>query len=232
MINRIDQNTMGKSDLGWLKSKFHFSFANYYNPDNMQFGNLRVINDDLVKAQTGFATHPHRDMEIISYVIDGELTHGDNMGNKRTLGRGDVQYLSAGTGITHSEYNWGDETLRFLQMWILPDRMAHKPNYGDHRFDASERKKQWLNIVSSQDGDAPIKINQDANIHVIELDEGQTIDFAVGQGRQAYLVQIEGTSDVNGVSLNTRDGLEIVEEDITVVAKEASHQLIIELAKA
>lgn len=151
------------------------------------------------------------------------------MNNKRTLGRGDVQYLSAGTGITHSEHNFGDETLRFLQLWILPDKMMHQPNYGDHRFPWEERIDQWLQIVSSQDGDAVIKLNQDANIFVNYLSQGKTLDFEIKPGRQAYLVQIEGESVVNGVPLKRRDALEIIEESITIEAKQDSHQLLVEL---
>lgn len=116
MLRKIESQNMGSSNLGWLRSKFHFSFAEYYNPNNINFGVLRVINDDLVLSNTGFDTHPHRDMEIISYVVNGELTHGDSMGNKNTITRGHVQYMSAGTGVYHSEHNLGEDTLRFLQI--------------------------------------------------------------------------------------------------------------------
>ncbi len=231
MLRKIDNNKMGSSDLGWLKSKFHFSFAEYFNPSNMNFGSLRVINDDLVEAGTGFDTHPHRDMEIISYVIDGELTHGDSMGNKRTLSRGHVQYMSAGTGVFHSEHNLGEETLRFLQIWILPDQKGYQPNYGDFKFEWDDRKNKWLNIVSPKDGNAQIKINQDSNIYVLELDKDKEIEFKVGEGRQAYLVKIEGRSDINNFGLNMRDALEIVEEDIKIKALETSHFLVIEMNK-
>lgn len=231
MLKKIDSNNMGAADHGWLKSKFHFSFAEYYNPNNIQFGALRVINDDLVQPGTGFDTHPHRDMEIISYVVKGKLTHKDSMGNEETLSRGHVQYMSAGTGVFHSEFNLGDETLRFLQIWILPDRAGHKPNYGDVRFNWEDRKNKWLHMVSSTTGDAPVKIHQDANIYSLELDEEKSIDFPVNEGRQAYLVQIEGSASVNDVELNERDGLEIVEENITIQAKENAHILLIELKK-
>lgn len=230
MLKYIDHTKMGSSDLGWLQSRFHFSFANYYNPDNVRFGKLRVLNDDLVQPGTGFDTHPHRDMEIISYVVQGELSHADSMNNQRSLGRGDVQYLSAGTGITHSEHNLGDEVLRFLQIWLLPDKMMHTPNYGDHHFEWEDRLNQWLQIVSPKGGAAPIQLNQDANIFVTYLESGRTLDFEIKTGRQAYLVQIEGTSKVNGITLHTRDALEITQESITVNAEEASHQLLIELA--
>ena len=158
---------MGRGNTEWLKSIFHFSFADYYNPNNMNFGVLRVLNDDLINANSGFDTHPHKDMEIISYVVKGELTHGDSMENTSKLYRGHVQYMSAGTGVTHSEYNHGKPTLRILQIWILPDKKGYRPNYGEHPFKWPERKNQWLHIFSGKDGAAPIKINQNFNANFI-----------------------------------------------------------------
>jgi len=232
MLRKINSNNMGSSNLGWLRSKFHFSFAEYYNPDNIQFGVLRVINDDLINPQTGFGTHPHKNMEIISYVVSGELTHGDNMGNQNTITRGQVQYMSAGTGVLHSEYNLGEDTSRFLQIWILPDKNSHTPAYGDFRFNWDDRKNTWLHMVSGKDGDAQITINQDANIYSLELQQGKEISFPIKEDRQAYLVQIEGTSIINGIDLSDRDGMEIVEEDITINAEKTSHILLIEMKKA
>jgi quercetin 2,3-dioxygenase len=231
MLRKLDHRKMGKSNLGWLKSIFHFSFAEYFNIDNMNFGVLRVINDDLIEGNTGFDLHPHKDMEIVSYVVDGELTHGDTMGNRNTISRGHVQYMSAGTGVYHSEHNLGDSTARLLQIWIIPDKKGYKPAYGDYRFNWDDRKNKWLNIVSSKDGDAAIKINQDANFYVVELDEGKEIDFQVGSNRQAYLVQIEGNSTINNLELNERDALEIIEEDILIKADKKSHILVIEMKK-
>ena len=225
---------MGRSFHGWLDSHFHFSFADYYNPDNIQFGALRVINDDLVQPGTGFDTHPHANMEIISYVIDGELTHADSMRNTKTLKRGEVQYMSAGTGVFHSEHNRGDELLRFLQIWILPDGKGYKPNYGDFRFKLEDRENRWLPIAASYDNkasDAPIRIHQDINAYATILKDGHSLDFTVGAGRQAYLVLIEGDAEINGVPLTQRDGLEIVEENITINPKDSAHILIIEMAK-
>lgn len=231
MLRKLDHRNMGKSDLGWLKSIFHFSFSDYFNIDNMNFGVLRVLNDDLIEGGTGFDYHPHKDMEIVSYIINGGLTHGDTMGNKNTLYRGHVQYMSAGTGIYHSEQNLGDETTRILQVWIIPDKKGYKPTYGDYRYNEEDRKNKWLNIVSSKGGDAPVTINQDANFYVVELDEGKEIDFKVEKGRQGYLVQIEGDSIINSLELNERDALEIVEEDINIKANKKSHILIIEMKK-
>lgn len=232
MSRKIDHQKMGHSESGWLQSLFHFSFADYHNPDNMNFGVLRVINDDLVQAGHGFATHGHRDMEIFTYVVDGELTHGDSMGNTNTIGRGHVQYMSAGTGIRHSEYNNGEDTARLLQIWILPDKRRLAPSYGDMRFTADQRQNKWLNVVSGMNGDAPVKMHQDASIHVLELDQGRQIDFLVAAGRQAYLVQIEGQSQINDLTLSMRDGLEAVEESLQITALEKSHILLIDMPKA
>jgi len=231
MLKKIESQNMGSSNLEWLKSKFHFSFAEYYNPDNINFGVLRVINDDLIDAGTGFDTHPHSDMEIISYVVNGELTHGDSMGNKSTITRGHIQYMSAGTGVYHSEHNFGEDILRLLQIWIFPNKKGYIPNYGDYRFNWDDRHNEWLHMVSSKDGNAPIKINQDMNIYSLELEKDKEIDFQVKEGRQAYLVQIEGNSIINNIELTNRDGMEIVEEDILIKAKETSHILILEMNK-
>lgn len=232
MLRKLESGKMGSSNLGWLRSKFHFSFAEYYNPNNMGFGALRVINDDLINPNTGFDTHPHQDMEIISYVIKGELTHGDSMGNKGKLKRGDVQYMSAGTGVYHSEHNLGEEVARFLQIWILPDKEGHKPNYGEYKFEWNDRKNKWLHMVSSNQGEAVIKVNQDVNIFTLELDEKNEIDYRVKTGRQAYLVQIEGKSNINEIVLNERDAMEIVEENINIKAEVLSHFIVVEMRKA
>lgn len=235
MLHYIDHTKMGRSDHGWLDSHFHFSFADYYNPDNIQFGALRVINDDMVRPGTGFDTHPHRDMEILSYVIEGELSHADSMGNKHTLTAGQVQYMSAGTGVFHSEYNLGKKLLRFLQIWILPDEKGHKPNYGDYPFKLEDRRNTWLPIATgcaNNNSAAPVRIHQDINAYATILDSGHSLDFKVEKGRQAYLVLVEGQADINGIQLATRDGMEIVEEDIHITPKDSAHILLIEMARA
>jgi redox-sensitive bicupin YhaK (pirin superfamily) len=231
MLRKIDSAGLGSSDLGWLRSRFHFSFADYRDPDNVNFGVLRVLNDDLVAPGHGFGMHPHSDFEILSYVVDGELTHGDDMGNQHTIGRGEVQYMSAGTGVRHSEYNHGQSTLRFLQIWIVPDEKDHEPSYGDHRFAWEARKDAWLLLAAGPDGDAPITVHQDARLSVVELGAGRELGYAVGPGRQAYLLQIEGSSSANGVDLDERDALEIVEEDVVIKPVTASHVFVIEMAK-
>ena len=234
MLHYIDHNKMGGSDLGWLKSKFHFSFAEYYNLENMNFGILRVINDDLVEPGTGFEMHPHRDMEIVTYVVDGQLTHVDSMNNQRTLTRGQIQYMSAGTGVQHSEHNRGDKMLRLLQIWILPDKKGYEPNYGDYQFALTDLENQWLPLVTGADNtqsSAPVRIHADVNLYAAILAKGESLQCKVASGRQAYLVLIEGKATVGDITLVQQDGLEVVEEDINIWAEEDAHILVIEMAK-
>ena len=230
MIKKHDHKLMGRStQMGWLDSHFHFSFAKYFNLDNVNFGVLRVINDDMVAPGHGFGMHPHQDMEIISYVINGHLTHGDNMGNRETITRGHIQYMSAGTGIVHSEVNEGEDVLRFLQIWIMPNQAGYAPNYGDYKYHWHDRLNKWLPLIN---GEAPAKLHQDVKIYATFLEAGNTLDFPVKEGRQAYLVQIEGTSTVNNETLVDRDALSSVEESLVLKAVKDSHYLILEMAKA
>ncbi|MBF0577133.1 pirin family protein [Dysgonomonas sp. GY617] len=233
MVKYIDSQKMGRAQHGWLDSHFHFSFAEYCNPENVRFGVLRVLNDDIVQSSEGFATHPHKDMEIISYVIQGELSHRDNMGNAHSLTRGQSQYMSAGTGITHSEYNYTDKELRFAQIWFFPDKQGYKPNYGDYRFRLEDRLDKWLPIATSynnKESSAPIKIHADINMFATILAKEKQIEFQVSDNRQVYLVLLEGDAIVNNIHLNMRDALEIVKENIFITAKQESHFLIIEMA--
>jgi redox-sensitive bicupin YhaK (pirin superfamily) len=233
MLKKLPKENMGRSNLGWLESRFHFSFAEYHNPDNMHFGVLRVVNDDIIHPMSGFDTHPHRDMEIITYVITGDISHQDSMGNAETLRRGEVQYLSAGTGISHSEYNRHEsQDLRVLQIWIFPPQKGLDTLYGSYRFKEEERRNKLLNIVSSQKGDAKIKIYQDVNLYVCELDDEKSLDFPIKNDRQIYFIQIEGTSIVNGVALSDGDAMEIVDErTLNIEAVINSHFLFIEMPK-
>lgn len=231
MKHKIKQEEMGRSQLGWLNSWFHFSFAEYYNPDNMNYGKLRVINDDVIQPHTGFSTHPHRDMEIITYVVDGELTHGDSMKNQSVLHRGEVQYMSAGTGIFHSEMNNGDEILRLLQIWILPDKNNYPPQYGEKLFPCNERLNNWMPIASGINGNAPIKLHQDMNIFASELTNKHKLDFTVLPSRQAYLVLIEGNANVDNIELHQRDAMEI-DESFQIVTDSKAHIILFEMEKA
>lgn len=233
MLRKIDHRNMGRSQLGWLNSWFHFSFAEYYNPDNLQFGALRVVNDDLIAPHTGFDTHPHADMEIVTYVVDGVLTHADSMGNKRTLQRGQVQYMSAGTGVLHSETNETDELLRLLQIWILPDRRGYAPQYGDVALPWETRANQWLLIASGEAAAAPVTLHQDMRIFAAEITEAGALSFSLAHDRQAYLVLIEGDAHIGDVSLTERDALEAVDEETLVIeATPTAHLLLFEMARA
>ncbi|MCL1975027.1 MAG: pirin family protein, partial [Firmicutes bacterium] len=180
MLHYIDHKKMGKGAHGWLESHFHFSFAEYHNPQNIRFGILRVLNDDTVQPGTGFSAHPHQDMEIISYVICGELSHEDNMGNARTLIRGQAQYMSAGTGVIHSEFNHGNTELRFMQMWIFPDQKGYAPNYGDYGFIWEDRINKWLPLACGYNNiqsTAPIHIHADVNVYAAIISAGRSLDF-------------------------------------------------------
>ena len=234
MLRKLPKENMGSSNLGWLLSRFHFSFAEYRNVHNMNFGVLRVLNDDIIYPKSGFDMHPHRDMEIISYVVQGEITHKDSMGNSETLERGEVQYMSAGTGVLHSEHNLHEsEDLRLLQIWILPPMKNLPPLYGSYRFTPKQSKGKLLKIVSSLDGDAQIKIHQDVNIYVSKLSKTKSLDFDLDSERQIYFVQIEGSSLINGVQLDEGDAMEITKETkVDIEALEDSHFLFIEMKEA
>ena len=233
MLKKLPKENMGKSNLGWLESRFHFSFAEYRNPKNINFGVLRVLNDDIVHPMSGFDAHPHSNMEIISYIVNGEITHKDSMGNSETLKRGEVQYLSAGDGIYHSEHNFHKSLdLRLLQIWIIPPKNGLPRLYGSKKYSEENRKNSLLNIVSSQTGNADIKIYQDINIYISELEIGKSLDFVINENRQVYFVQIEGSSTVNDIILDFGDAMEIVDVNkLHIKALENSHFLFIEMAK-
>ena len=234
MLKKLKKENMGSSNLGWLESRFHFSFAEYRNPKNINFGVLRVLNDDIVHPNSGFNLHPHSNMEIISYVVHGEITHADSMGNKETLSRGEVQYLSAGDGIYHSEFNYNkSDDLRLLQIWIMPPKTSLPRLYGSHRYKFKERDNKLLNIVSSKESICPIKIYQDVNMYVSELSENTTIKYDIKKDRQIYFVQIEGKSLLNdSVNLDFGDACEITEEEYLIInCIEKSHILFIDLPK-
>jgi redox-sensitive bicupin YhaK (pirin superfamily) len=233
MLQKIPKEQMFTSNLGWLESRFHFSFDQYRDVKNMNFGVLRVLNDDIVHPQSGFGLHPHNNMEIISYVVQGEITHKDSMGNVETLRRGEVQYMSAGTGLQHSEYNHGNVDLRLLQIWILPPLKDVSPLYGSYKYKDEEKKNRLLNIVSSQSGTAMVKIHQDVGIYVSELEKDKSLVFTIKENRQLYFVQIEGSSLVNGIKLHFGDALKIQDEkQLDIKALSDSHFLFIEMPKA
>lgn len=233
MLKKREKESMFLSKKGWLESRFHFSFAEYHNPDNVHFGVLRVLNDDIIHPESGFGMHEHRDMEIISYIVEGEITHKDSMGNERTLKRGEVQYMSAGDRVLHSEFNLHkSDDLRLLQIWILPPRKSLPTLYGEELYKAEERENRLLNIVSSQEGSAKVKIYQDVNIYVCELDASKEIDYEISENRMLYFVEIEGEALVNGVGLQASDALEIVDEKVLHITTDTkAHFLFIEMKK-
>lgn len=230
MINVLKHEQMGKSERGWLHSTFHFSFAEYYNPKNIQYGALRVINDDIFDTGNGFDTHPHENMEILSYVIDGTLTHQDSMGNRKELTRGQVQYMSAGTGVYHSEHNLGKENLRFLQIWILPDKQGYTPNYGDVAYAWIDRINKWLCIASNSSKMSSVVLHQDVVISVLSLEEGMKQTYPNKEGRMYYLLQIEGSGMINNHLLHAKDAAEIKAEFIELTAISDSHYMLFDLA--
>jgi redox-sensitive bicupin YhaK (pirin superfamily) len=227
-MNIYRSDNLGKGDHGWLKTNFHYSFANYYNPKRMGFGDLRVFNDDRVLPGTGFDTHPHKNMEIISYVIEGELSHKDSMGTGETLYPGEVQYMSAGTGVYHSEFNHGENLLRFVQIWILPDKDNHSPNYGSHRFKMEERQDKWLHMVSGKTEKGEIIINQDSNIFSALISKDKEIEFKVNKNRQVYGIVINGSVSIENQDLKLGDGFD-ANSTINFQANENSHVLLIEM---
>ena len=222
----------GKADHGWLKSRHTFSFANYHNPKMMGFNTLRVINDDIVHPAKGFGTHPHRDMEIISIPLRGSLRHEDSMGNKYVIKNGEVQVMSAGTGITHSEFNnSNDEDVNFLQIWVMPKNIGVKPNYEQKHF-SKESRKNKLQLVVSPDGRSESnKINQDAFFTLVDLDKEKEIAYNLyNKGNGVYIFIIEGSLDVSGVELTKRDGLTLENiEKLALTAKSSCEILIMEV---
>lgn len=236
-INKDDLHYLESSNNHPANTYFHFSFANYYDPKNMNFGVLRVINDDEVKPNSGFETHPHDNMEIFSYVINGKLTHRDSTGNQEILSRGHVQCISAGTGLTHSELNEQDEWCRFLQIWITPETQGLPVSYNLHKYTNEDRKNKLLNIISSSKNKekAPLHVYQDFNAYVSELDDKtKKISFKLEKDRQAYIYCFEGEVSMEGFpGLKERDSLKVYKESdlIFSLASEKAHFIILEMAQ-
>lgn len=207
-------NERGLANHGWLKSKHTFSFAEYYDPAHMGFGPLRVINEDRIAGGTGFGTHPHSDMEIISYVISGGLKHKDSMGNETIIKPGEVQRMSAGTGIRHSEYNEKEnEETHFLQIWIMPERRGVTPSYGQKSFEKELNSQKLVHVVSKDGRNGSITMNQDANVYVSRLKAGEGFNFELPEYRRLWVQLIKGSVEVNGQKLEAGDAASAV--DIT-----------------
>ncbi|MBM3534176.1 MAG: pirin family protein [Alphaproteobacteria bacterium] len=215
MIERREFSTLGGADHGWLKAKHHFSFADYRDPKRVHWGALRVWNDDEIGAGEGFPPHPHADMEIITYVREGAITHEDSLGNRGRTEAGDVQVMSAGTGIRHSEYNFERETTKIFQIWIIPDKRGGKPSWGAKPFPRGERSGRFVTLASGKQSDPDaLPIRTDARVLGATLKAGETAEYPIGATRRGYLVPAKGAVDVNGVRIDARDGAAIAKEPV------------------
>jgi redox-sensitive bicupin YhaK (pirin superfamily) len=232
MIDIRPFNSLGGADFGWLKAKHHFSFGHYRDASRVNWGALRVWNDDEIAPGTGFDPHPHRDMEIITYVRQGAITHKDNMGNEGRTEAGDVQIMSAGTGVVHSEYNLESEVTKIFQIWIIPDRQGATPNWGAKSFPKAGRDARFEVLASGREGDTDaLPINADAAVMAATLAKGQELTHALPAGRVAYLVAARGSVSVNGQMLSLRDGAAIRDEaEIRITADDEAELVMVEAA--
>ncbi|CAG2147973.1 Quercetin 2,3-dioxygenase [Cupriavidus yeoncheonensis] len=231
MIEIRRSEERGYADHGWLKSYHSFSFADYYDPQHTQFGPLRVINEDRVAPGMGFGTHGHRDMEIISYVLEGELAHKDSMGNGSVIRPGDVQRMSAGTGVRHSEYNHAaHDTTHFLQIWIMPNQTGIEPGYEEKRFDA-EDKRGRLRLVASSDGaEGSVLVHQDMRLYAGLFDGDESATLALQPGRRAYVYVARGRIAINGQTLETGDAAKLESVDALALTQgEGAEVLVFDL---
>jgi redox-sensitive bicupin YhaK (pirin superfamily) len=232
MMDVIRSDTRGYADHGWLKARHTFSFADYYDPQRVQFGNLRVINEDRVAPGMGFGTHPHRDMEIITYIISGAVEHKDSMGNGTVIPAGDVQRMSAGTGVLHSEFNPSDdEELHLLQIWILPEKNGLEPGYEQARF-TREDKLNALKLIVSRDGrDDSLTIHQDVSLFASVLEKDRSVTHEADAGRRLFVQVVHGALDVNGQALAAGDGAQLEgEQRLTITATSDAEFLLFDMA--
>ena len=228
MIDIRPFNSLGHADHGWLDARHHFSFANYYDPKRMGWGRIRVWNDDRIAAKSGFPPHPHRDMEIITYVRTGAITHQDSMGNKGRTAAGDVQVMSAGTGVTHSEFNLEDEETTLFQIWIETDKSGAQPGWGAMPFPKESREGQFQILASGADDDGALKINADARIFGASVKAGESLSYDADPERHLYLVP-SGKVRVNGEAASARDGVAITgEARVTIEADEDAELVLVD----
>ena len=224
--------SLGGANHGWLDTRHHFSFAGYHDEKRMHWGNLRVWNDDIIAPHSGFAPHPHRDMEIITYVREGAISHEDNLGNKGRTEAGDVQVMSAGTGIVHAEYNHEDVTTRLFQIWILPTRAGDQPAWGARPFPKADRSGAFVALASgyADDGDA-LPIRSDARVLGATIRAGDTAEYRLGADRRAYLVPAIGRVAIDGVEVGARDGAAIADVDVLrITALDDSEIVMVDIA--
>lgn len=211
MIERIDAAKRYLASHDWLSTYHLFSFADYFDPANMNFGVLRVFNDDTIDAHNGFGMHGHRDMEIVTIMLEGELTHTDSMGNSRTIRKGDVQYMSAGSGVMHSEYNHGDEPVHLYQIWLLPRHKNTTPKYGEKQFGEVEKNK-FIAVASGDSADGSLAIDSDATLYICDIEAGQKVSQTVSPGRGVFVYVQEGSVMINGESFSAGDQARITSE--------------------
>ena len=232
MIERRQFAALGGANHGWLNAKHHFSFANYYDPGRMGWGALRVWNDDEIAARSGFPPHPHADMEIITYVREGAITHQDSMGNKGRTEAGDVQVMSAGSGVRHSEYNLEDTTTRIFQIWIEPTEHGGKPSWGAKPFPKADRSGRFVTLASGMAGDEEaLPIRADARVMGATVKVGERISLPVDPARRIYLVPATGAVEVGGVRINARDGAAITDvERIDIVGLDDAEVVLVDAA--
>jgi redox-sensitive bicupin YhaK (pirin superfamily) len=226
MIDIRPFNSLGHANHGWLDARHHFSFANYYDPRRMGWGRIRVWNDDRIAAKSGFPPHPHRDMEIVTYVRTGAITHQDSMGNKGRTAAGDVQVMSAGTGVTHAEYNREDEDTTLFQIWIETDKPSASPGWGAMPFPKESRDGAFQLLASGDPGDGTLTINADARIMGATVKAGESISIDAQPDRHLYLVP-SGRIRVNGVAANARDGVAITGERSLEIAADEESELVL-----
>ncbi len=232
MITLKPFDTLGGADHGWLKAKHHFSFADYHDPDNVNHGALRVWNDDEIAPNSGFPPHPHANMEIITYVREGAITHQDSLGNKGRTEAGDVQVMSAGSGIRHAEYNLEPTQTRIFQIWIQPTTQGGAPTWGSKPFPKADRSGKLVTIASGlpDDTDA-LPIRADARVLATTLKKGESAEYDAGKARHLYLVPAAGSVEVNGIRVNARDGAAISDETkLTIKALEDSELVLVDAA--
>lgn len=232
MIEHRPFARLGGADHGWLKARHHFSFANYYDAQRMGWGAIRVWNDDEIAPNSGFPPHAHADMEIITYVRRGAITHQDNLGNKGRTETGDVQVMSAGSGIRHSEYNLEGDTTSIFQIWIMPSAPGGAPTWGSRPFPKTDRTGRFVTLASGEtDGSDALPIRADARVMGASLRAGETLAYDLGLGRHAYLAPAEGVVEVNGVRLNARDGAAVRDEPrLSITAIEDAEVVLVDAA--
>jgi len=231
MIRIRRSGERGRAEHGWLSSRHTFSFADYHDPEQMGFRDLRVINEDRVQPGKGFGTHAHRDMEILTWVLAGALEHRDSLGNGSTIRPGDAQRMSAGTGVTHSEYNPSPgEPVHFLQIWILPAQPGIPPSYEQKHFPEAERRNALRLLASPDARDGSVRIHQDAAVHAALLDPGNSVRHGLGPGRHAWVQVARGAVDVNGSALHAGDGAALGDETaVELTAREPSEVVLFDL---